>query len=809
MIWFTLALFAVTFLVTALLAPKPKVEDARAQSLDDVNFPTSGEGSPIALLLGSTRQRGPNTLWYGDFDSVAITKKVKTGLFSSKRVTVGYKYYIGLALGLCLGPGVVLKRIWFEKDEVWSGTAGPDPTSFTIDKPSLWGGEEKGGGFVGTLRFYGGSFTQPRNAYMEAQIAPEETPAYVGQSILVLEHPYIGTQAQLKAMSFELARYTNGLGLSSVQNIIGDDLNPAEILYQLLTLDWGGLDVDPSDIEVSSFLSAAATLADEGNGMSLIISSANSGKAAIEEVLRQIDGIMYQDPTTGKVVLDLVRRDYLVEDLTVLDETNIVSVRNFSRTSWEDTINQVRVNFTNRANKFEKGSAIVQDMANINAQGRLRSTNISFPGVTMSQLAVEIATRELTQLSVPLFKATLEVNRRAAQLRPGEPFIMSWPEYGIAQVVMRVQRFNLGELIDGRIVIDCVQDEFATDLTVFAAPEPTYHDPADRSALPITQAAVVEVPYWMMQQQDFTPLPPTGSNRTFVMALARKPGDYQQGYTATIEQGTASALAVDHDLYPESAVLNTAFDRLAGFSTGIMASMVINTPTDGGAWLVAAATAATKAGSNLIRLGAELMSFETVVNNGDGTWTLGTVRRGLLDTRAIDHAVGEVLYLLSVDPVSESEWAGTTALTGKFQSFTDKDETPYSSAASFPLAPNRRYERPLPPDYLTVGGSRTPATIVTVGPHTIAWRPRSRLTTTIQTENDAADTEEAGVTYTLRVYLNGVLQGSKTQTGLAVATANVTLNSGWSGTVRFEAVAVRDTLESYTAGFIEAAVNIP
>lgn len=808
MIWFTLALFFVSFLVTALLAPKPKIEDARAQGLDDVKFPQSTEGAPIALLLGSCRQRGPNTLWSGDFKSVAITKKVKTGLFSSKKVVVGYKYYVGLALGLALGPGVVLKRIWFEKDEVWSGTAGPDETAVNIDKPSLWGGEEKGGGFVGTLRFYGGSFTQPRNAYLTAKVLPNETPAYVGQSYLVFEQPYIGTQAQLRSMSFELARYTTGLGLSSGVNVIGEDLNPAEILYQLLTLDWGGLNVDPDEIEVASFLSVAATLAAEGNGMSLIISSANSGKQAIEEVLRQIDGIMYQDPTTGKIVLDLVRQDYVLEDLTVLDESNVVAVRNFSRTSWEDTINQVRVTFTNRANKFEKGSAIVQDMANINSQGRLRSTNIAFPGCTEGDLAVELATREMTQLSVPLFKTTLEVNRQAAQLRPGEPFIFAWAEYGIAQVVMRVQRFNLGELIDGRIVIDCVQDEFAINQTIFAAPEDTLHTTPDRSALAITQAAVREVPYWIMQQQDFAKVPPSSTNRTFVMALARSPGAYQQGYTATIVQGATSAVAVDHDTYTETAILNTAFDRLAGFATGTMASMVINTPSNAGAWLAAAATADTKAGVNLCLLGTELISFETVTP-GSGIWTLGNVRRGLLDSQAQDHAVGEVLYLLTADAISEAEWLGTTALSGKFQSYTDKDETPYSSAASVALAPNRRYERPLPPDYLTVGASRTPGTIVTVGPHTVAWRPRSRLTTTIQSENDAADTEEAGVTYTLQVYLNGALQASKTQTGLATPTANSTLTSGWSGTVRFEVVAVRDTLESFTAGFIEVAVNIP
>lgn len=809
MIWFTIALFALSFLAAALLAPKPQVENQRPQTLDDLSFPQASENAPVALLLGSCRQKGPNTQWYGDFESVPITKKIKTGLFSSKRVTVGYKYYIGLALGMCLGPNVVLKRIWMDKDEVWSGTAGPAATSLSINKPSLFGGEERGGGFVSTMKFYGGSFAQAQDPYLAGQVAPDEIPGYVGRAYLVFEKAYIGTSAQLRTMSFELARYTNGLGLAGGIEQVGDDMNPAEMLYQILTLKWGGLGVSVDDIEVSSFTASAQTLFDEGNGMSLLITRANAGSTAIEEVLRQIDGVLYQDPTTGKIVLELIRSDYDVGDLPVFDPDNVVEIRSFSRGSWSDTYNQVRVSFTNRGNKFEQGTAVAQDMANINSQGRLRSTNLSFPGVTDPALAVDLATRELAQLSVPLFKASMEVNRSGAQLRPGDPFILSWPDYGIVQVVMRVQRFNFGELVDGRIVLDCVQDEFAVNQTIFAPPEDSLHETVDRTAVPITSAVVAEVPYWMMQQQDFIPLPPSAANRTFLMVPARKPGTYQQGYTATIEQGGDSAVAVDHDLYSDTAVLETAFDRLAGFSTGTMASMLISAPSDGGDWLVAASTTATKAGSNLFLLAGELMSFETVTDNGNGTWTLGNVRRGLLDSRAVDHSAGEILYLLTADPISESEWAGTTAVVAKLQSFTDRDETTYADADTFGLTPNRRYERPLPPDYLTVGSSRAPATLVTVGPHTIDWRPRSRLNTEVRSENDSADTEEAGVTYTLRVYLNGTIQSGKTQTGLASPTASTTLTSGWNGTVRFEVASVRDGLESRTAGFIEVAVNVP
>ena len=63
MIWFTLALFFVSFVVTALLAPKPHIENARPSSLEDVKFPRATENAPVPLVLGRVRMRAPNTLW--------------------------------------------------------------------------------------------------------------------------------------------------------------------------------------------------------------------------------------------------------------------------------------------------------------------------------------------------------------------------------------------------------------------------------------------------------------------------------------------------------------------------------------------------------------------------------------------------------------------------------------------------------------------------------------------------------------------------------------------------------------------------
>ena len=121
MIWFQLALFAVSFVLTALLAPKPEFENARAQDLDPDNFPKASESDPVPLLLGCAKIKGPNTLYYGDYQAIPIKEKVKTGLFSSTTVIKGHTYYLTLDLGLCLGPAE-LKTIFIDSEPVDPGT---------------------------------------------------------------------------------------------------------------------------------------------------------------------------------------------------------------------------------------------------------------------------------------------------------------------------------------------------------------------------------------------------------------------------------------------------------------------------------------------------------------------------------------------------------------------------------------------------------------------------------------------------------------------------------------------------------------
>jgi hypothetical protein len=786
-----LAIVVVGMIGLMLLMPKPKIENARPETLDKLNFPTASEGSPVPLILGTVRHRGPNTLWYGDFEAKPIKKKQKTGLFSSKKVIVGYKYYIGLDLGLGLGPGVVLSKIWFDKDEVWSGTAGPNETSLSIDKPDLWGGEEKGGGFSGTLRFYGGQLAQPVNAYVAGKV-DNGLPAYVGQTHIVIEHCYIGTQALLRPMSFELARFTNAIGLSVGHEKIGDDMNPAEMLYQIMTLDWGGLDVDPNDIDLPSFVAVGETLYTEGNGMSLIISSPNSGRDAIEEVLRQIDGVMYQDPVSGKIILRLIREDYDLLTLPLLDKTNVSAVRSFARTSWDDTVNQVRVTYTNRSNKYEKGTAIVQDLANINSQGRIRPANFSFPGVTVGDLAQQLAQREMAQMSVPLFRATLEVNREAADLRPGDAFLWSWDEYELAQVVMRVQKFSLGDLLDGRIVIECVQDEYALDQTIFAPPEGSSWVPhQDVAADPVTSRLVKESPYLLASASGLA----VAATQSVVLVAADLPAgaDSYDVYTST-DAGATYQRSEEGVVPSDIATLNTAITGAANLATGVIPSIdvLLADASD----LEAHTAAEVAQGAGMFLIDGELFAYEGIAVAG-GTVTLSNVWRALLDTSPGAHAIGAKVYFLDGGNVIEDLFPATATVKVKLATRTVDETMDYTTDVASSVTLYSRPTRPLPPAAIKFGaGTLNAPPADGASPVTVTWANRNRLAATVRKIADTTNAYESGQQTVIRWRKNG---GAWTTLTYApgVKTATIDTGSLAGDTVDWEFYSTRDGLDSY------------
>jgi hypothetical protein len=172
------------------LTPKTKTTTPKAAGIDAFNVTTAQIGREFPVLFGTRKLTGPNIVWYGDLKSVAVKEKVKTGLFSSTKVTVGYKYYLGMHMVLAHDIDSVSKIETVEGDVMWTGTSTGGAIS--INKPSLFGGDKSGGGICGTVDFERGLSSQTRNTYLQSVLGTD-IPAFRGVACLVLNQVYLGT----------------------------------------------------------------------------------------------------------------------------------------------------------------------------------------------------------------------------------------------------------------------------------------------------------------------------------------------------------------------------------------------------------------------------------------------------------------------------------------------------------------------------------------------------------------------------------------------------------------------------------------
>lgn len=751
---FFLVTFLVGFLLTSLFGPKPKIENAKAASLSDFNFPRADEGDPVPRWYGTNKFKGGNTIWVGDFQTVPITKKVKTGLFSSKRQTIGYKYYVGLDLAVALGPNFTFKRIWAGKYELWNGCLFDSGCEnvIHIDRPELFGGQDKNGGWVGDIALYCGSFDQSQDSYLISKI-DNNVPAYNGVAHMVLRKCYLGNSASIEPLYVEGSLFSNSLGLGKFAIMPnGLDANPIEVIYDLCVNEFANMNIDASKINTAQWIEAGMVLYAENNGMSIVVSNSNTGADIVKQIFKQINGTIFENPSTGMFDLVLIRKNYVVADLPVIGPDQINSITNFTKKLWNETNNRVRVKFTDRSQDYKTDTiAQADDFANIRFQRRINATEFSFPTIFNADLANEIAARELANLNVPLYQCELSMDRSEVGLLPGSVFVLNWPEYGIVSMVMRVRKFGLGTLANGKLTFGVVQDEFASDAVVVAPPGSSAGDPIDYSPQPVV-ATVFELPYWLKGVSGFDLTAGIGR----LAFLAKSPGPYSLGYNALDNSGTEVVELLNREPYTATAKLALPVARFAGFNDqGTVASITIKSVSD--ASLMTTVPNDTAPGSDirkghgLFYLNGELMSFAGAEDNGDGTWDLSNVRRGLIDTGWIGGAIDDVLYFLK-DQVGFLEEDG--GFDGKLQDVTGQGSYPLDMAATITVAPSGRADRPYPPDGVTIEGVRELGVEHDAGETVnVAWLERNRLTNPldIKLEGDASEAPEAGTVYRLTV----------------------------------------------------------
>jgi hypothetical protein len=231
------------------------------------------------------RQHGVTTEWLratGDAmacpwpmpsNNVRATQETRKWAAAAKAVAarqsyvVGHRYYAGLHLAICHGPVDAVTRIIVGERTAWSGSITSSQTIY-VNAPELFGGDSREGGVQGYVEVKMGGPAETVSGYLQQKLG-SVIPAFRGVvSIIAQQCQLSAMNPYIKPWSIEARRIPAPAALGS--GYINGDANPAHIIYECLNNATWGLGYATSEIDASSFQTAAYTLAAEQYGLSLL-----------------------------------------------------------------------------------------------------------------------------------------------------------------------------------------------------------------------------------------------------------------------------------------------------------------------------------------------------------------------------------------------------------------------------------------------------------------------------------------------------------------------------------------------------------
>ncbi|MGH8038293.1 MAG: hypothetical protein ACREPD_11165 [Stenotrophomonas sp.] len=719
----------------------------------------------------------------------------------SKKQTVGYRYYLGVYMGECAGPVDQLREIRVGDRKVWDGGSvevwqkvpglgniqigtipgtGPITKSQTIQiyAPEVFGGDKAEGGIVGTLEVRMGEPDQMPSAYLQAQVAGP-WPAARGLFTTLFDGQVSAMSPYLKAWMKKVSRWhkgwKNGVWQPSLVQI-GDGMNPAHILYKVRTEGMG----HPVDvIDEPSFRAAAQRLYDEGFSLCLKWSRSTSAREFMQIVCDHIGAIRVENPVTGLTELKLVRDDYDPATLLEIGPAQIMEMVEWQQPMLDNSVNEVTVVYRD-VNTNKDAAVTYQNLAAVQAQGRVINQRMNFPGLWKGELAARVAAREVGAVSSLPCRVKLRVRRDAGDLARGQVMALTWPRRGVVRMPVRILEIDEGTQTDSAYVLTVAQDVAGMAATSYIVPVGSDWVEPDNAPKPVTNQRLVEASYrdlaGTVGGPDLTALSPDVG---YLTSMAVRPTSAAFGYTLYTRIGSAEFAEAGAGDFAPSGLLATAM-------TATTAAIQLTAGVE----------------LDVVLIGTEgLIDDELVrVVAVDPVAATLTIARGCVDTVPVPHSVGARVWFTDEYVAFDSrEYLAGESPQGKLLTRSNQGQLNPALATAVSLTIQRRHTRPYPPARLRINGAAYPVEAWGDGGVIKAeWVHRDR---TLQADQ-LIDNEqgsigpEAGTTYTARWYLAGSLV--RTQANLTAPTDSYLPPVGSGGkTVRLEVEALRGGYASW------------
>lgn len=682
-----------------------------------------------------------------------------------KSVTIGFRYSFGLHMGLGRGPVDEVVSLKVADKSAWNGSitaSGP----FKIDAGSLFGGDKGEGGISGTAYMLMGEDTQPVHGPLASMLGGK-VPAFRTRATIFFDGMIAAINPYPKPWSWRVRRILKGWdgdvwypakALISLQGGAIRAMNPAHILVEAATnRDWGrGL--DRGDLDLLSYEAAADTLYAEGFGLCMRWVRQDSVSNFIQYVLDHIGAVQAIDRRSGKLVVKLIRQDYVVDDLPIFNFTNgLLAVEDLETAAFDTTTNTIMINYRDPITNEERSSAPVQNLAAVQTSGFTTVTTTEYFGIPTFDLAMRLAERDLQITMGAMRRMTIITDRRGANLlRPGAVFRVQAPQYGIEDAVLRAGKVEDGTVESGQVRVICMQDLFGLPSSTFVTPQPSTWIAPDKTLRPITVRRLWEASYRdIYRAKDAANFGLLESTSAFVVAPAVKPAGLQLNYSMWTSTSTAL------DSYTSNAKGDWA-------PSGLLSE---DMPRAHGPTLVQLYEAS---GLSMVSVGApaRVDNEEMIVTAVDEILMTVTLSRGAVDTIPAGHSANaRIWFYQDFQAEDHTEFVAGQTVHVRLATHNSEGDLALNLASADSLQLIARQDKPYPPGNLRVNAVPLGDLDPVSRPVTVSWAHRDR---TIQADQLFGHTysnigPEIGTTYTVRI-LNMAGAVLRTVTDIATTT---------------------------------------
>lgn len=683
----------------------------------------------------------------------------------SKTVTIGYRYYFGIHMGLGRGPVDEVLALKVADKLAWSGSITGNG-SFRISAGDLFGGDKGEGGIEGNAYMLMGADDQPIYGPLASMLGGR-VPAFRSRATIFFNGMIAALNPYPKPWNWRVRRILKGWdgdvwypakAVIAMQGGAIKAMNPAHILVEAATnRDWGrGL--DRGELDLTSYQAAADTLYAEGFGLCMRWVRQDSVSNFIQYVLDHIGAVQAIDRRTGKLALKLVRQDYNVADLPVFNFSNgLLAIEDLETAAFDTTTNTIVVNYRDPITNEQRTSAPVQNLAAVQTSGFTTVTTTDYFGIPTFDLATRLAERDLQITMGAMRRMTVITDRRGANvLRPGSVFRVQAPQYGIQDVVLRAGKVEDGTVESGQVRIVCMQDLFGLPSSTYVAPQPSTWIAPDKVLRPITVRRFWEASYRdVYRAKDAANFNLLDAASAFVAAVALKPAGLQLNY----DMWTSTSTALDS--YDSNAKGDWA-------PSGLLLEAM---PREHGPTVVQLYEASDL---SMVFVGAvaRVDSEELVVTAINEEQQLVTFERGAIDTIPAAHSANaRVWFYQDFQSEDRTEFVEGQTVYARLTTHNSDGDLALNLASADSLQLIARQGKPYPPGNLRFNGMPLGGLEPVARPLVVTWAHRDR---TIQADQVFSHTfgsigPEVGTTYTVQI-LNMAGAVLRSVTGIAATT---------------------------------------